>query len=336
MGCMECYTGRIWSEEPFEGYICIEDGRISSIGAGDAPRGVRTVDAGEILPPLTDAHTHVADAGLHITERYTLEELVAPPDGLKHRYLNSTPRHTLVSDMSGYCGRMRENGIDRFMDFREGGLEGVRMLREACPEGAFILGRPVSKEFDPNEVEAILKEADGIGISSISDMPVSYIEAVADAVHRSGKALALHVSERIREDIDEVVSLSPDFIVHMCEATDSDMLRCADEGIPVAVCARSNMYFGKVPPLARFEKAGVATMAGTDNAMIASPSMFDEAEELERLARVQGCGDGFVAETLVRACKLLNEKKRLGWVVGDAVRMIRGPEGGLTVCAPCR
>ena len=332
---MDCYAGRIWCDDPFYGHICIEDGVIVSIAPGEPPADLHAVRVGDILPPLTDAHTHVADAGLHLEGRYTLEELVAPPDGLKHRYLRSASPETLVSDMAEYCGRMRGNGIERFMDFREGGIEGVRMLRSAS-DSAVILGRPVSREFDPNEIDLLLKEADGIGISSISDMPISYIEAVADSVHRAGKALAIHVSERVREDIDTVLSLSPDFIVHMCEATDGDMRRCADAGVPVAVCARSNMYFGKVPPLARFEKAGVETMAGTDNAMIASPSMFDEAEELFSLASLQGCGPQFVQNTLVRACKLLNEKKQLGWDVGDAVRMVVGPGGRLSVCAPCR
>ena len=330
---MECYLGRIWADEPFDGCMCIDGGRIASLSGGPAPAGCRVIEAGDIVPPFTDAHTHIADAGLHITERYSLEELVAPPNGLKHRYLSSTPAETLISDMKDYCVRMKANGIGRFMDFREGGLPGVRMLRSVSDD-AFILGRPVSPEFDTNEIDAILKEADGIGIPSISDMPVSYIEAIADAVHRAGKALAVHVSERIREDIDTVMSLSPDFIVHMCEASDSDMRRCVDESVPIAVCARSNLYFGKVPPLARFEKAGVRTMAGTDNAMIASPRMFDEARTLRSLAEAQGCGPGFVTETLVRANKLLNVKKRLGWNVGDAVRMISGPDGKLTVCAP--
>lgn len=329
---MECYTGRIWTDDPFEGYICVEDGRIVDMGSGDAPPGCRTVGSGDILPSLTDAHTHVADAGLHITRKYSLEELVAPPNGLKHRYLNSTSRDVLVADMRAYCSELERNGIDRFMDFREGGLEGVRMLREAS-DSAFILGRPVSEEFDPNEVEAILKEADGIGISSISDMPVHYIEAVADMVHRAGKALAVHVSERVREDIDTVMSLSPDFIVHMCTATDADMRRCAEEDVPVVICARSNMYFDRVPPLKRFEDAGVSTMAGTDNAMIASPSLLDEAEELFRLAGAQGCRGDFVPRTLVRASKLLNEEKQLGWNIGDAVRTVSGPGGRLTVCA---
>lgn len=134
--------------------------------------------------------------------------------------------------------------------------------------GAVILGRPVSKELDTAEVEGILDVADGIGISSISDMDHRYIEAVADIVRERRKVFAIHVSERVREDIDFVLSLDPAFVVHMCEATDSDLAKCAEAEVPIVVCPTSNRYFGKAPPIARAQAAGADLALGTDNGML--------------------------------------------------------------------
>ena len=231
---------------------------------------------GIIVPELVDAHTHCADAGVRPRPGMTLEELVAPPDGLKHVYLRNASRGTLVDDMRSFGLTAAANGIGAFIDFREGGAEGCRMAREACPD-AVILGRPVSPEFDACEIDDILSVADGIALSSLLDIDAVYAERVADRVHRAGKAFALHVSERVREDIDAVLSLEPSFVVHMVEATDPDLKKCRDSDIPIAVCPRSNRYFGRTPPLRDMMDIGNTVALGTDNAMLCSPDLRPEA-----------------------------------------------------------
>ncbi len=306
---MVCYSGLVWKDGCFsEGYVIIEDGRVVETGDG-IPHG--SEDAGYILPGLTDAHTHVGDAGLRLNQnrRYSLEELVAPPDGLKHRYLRETPIRQIEADMADYARRLGDSGVRRFIDFREGGVEGAEALRRAS-EDAVILGRPVSKEFDPNEVDMLLDAADGIGISSISDLPDSYCSALADAAHRRGKVLALHASERVREDIESVLALEPDFIVHMCEATDSDLRRCADAGVPAVICASSNIYFGKVPPLKRMCDAGLEFSVGTDNAMLCPPDIMTEACKVAELAQTQGCPELTAVRALADAGNKLLLHKR--------------------------
>ncbi len=293
---MVCYSGMVWNGEGFsEGYAVVEDGRVTETGEG-VPQG--SVRVGYVMPGLTDGHTHLGDAGLRLDRRYSLEELVAPPDGLKHRYLRDTPRDRIESDMRGYAGRLADSGVSRIVDFREGGVAGAEMMRRAVPD-AVIMGRPVSEEFDPNETDALLDVADGIGISSISDLPAAYVDALADAAHRRGRFLAVHVSERIREDIGRVLSLEPDFVVHMCEATDSDLRACADADLPAVICASSNIYFGRVPPLRRMCDAGVRFSVGTDNAMLCAPDIFAEARFMDSVAREQGCPDGTALRALV-------------------------------------
>ncbi len=277
-------SGYVWNGDGFEeGTVTIENGKIVDVGYGTVSDRNMT-----IMPGLVDGHTHVADAGLRIDRKYTLEELVAPPNGIKHRYLKDTPKERIVSDMSDYTKRLRNNGVSRFLDFREGGYDGCSMLRGVSKD-AVILGRPTSSEFDANEMDRILDISDGIGISSISDMDHGYIEGIADITHKRRKMLALHVSERIREDIDLVLSLEPDLIVHMVQATEEDVRKCADADVPIVVCASSNRYFGMTPNIRMMLEKGATVSIGTDNAMLSpSANIFDEFRVFNEILTAQG------------------------------------------------
>ena len=291
------------------GYLIVEDGRAVEVGGGECP--VRPDRRGIVLMDTVNGHTHCADYGLRVPPGMSLQELVAPPDGLKHRYLREAPDTEISSNMSRFARDSRASGAVTFVDITEGGARGCRMLRESAPE-AVILGRPVSPEFDPEEIDDILSVADGIGISSVSDMDPGYIEAVADAVRERRMVFAIHVSERVREDIDFVLSLDPAFVVHMCEATDSDILKCAEAEVPIVVCPTSNRYFGKVPPIARAEALGADLAIGTDNGMIRSPDMVAEALEFARTAEAQGGDPDKVWSALWKLSgKILNQHRSI-------------------------
>ena len=285
-----------------EGHAVVSQGTVSLF---DGPAEDADIE-GIIVPGLVNCHTHCADYGLTVPEGMGLKELVAPPDGLKHRYLAEASRDELRSNMSRFAQCSADFGTASFVDFREGGAEGCRLLREACP-GAVIMGRPISPEFDPNEITDILAVADGIGLPSISDMDAGYLDAIADATRSAGRPLAIHVSELTREDIDEVLSLDPAFIVHMCAATDSDMAKCAEAEVPVVVCPRSNSFFGIDTPIRRLISNGVEVLLGTDNGMLCQPDMFAYARALTEKLVSQG-GDPSLAWDVLGACcgKILN------------------------------
>lgn len=312
MECSDSYAleGMVSDRRGFRpGYLIVEDGRAVEVGGGECP--VRPDRRGIVLMDTVNGHTHCADYGLRVPPGMSLQELVAPPDGLKHRYLREAPDTEISSNMSRFARDSRASGAVTFVDFREGGARGCRMLRESAPE-AVILGRPVSPEFDPEEIDDILSVADGIGISSVSDMDPGYIEAVADAVRERRMVFAIHVSERVREDIDFVLSLDPAFVVHMCEATDSDILKCAEAEVPIVVCPTSNRYFGKVPPIARAEALGADLAIGTDNGMIRSPDMVAEALEFARTAEAQGGDPETVWSALWKLSgKILNQHSNI-------------------------
>lgn len=270
------------------GWVVSRDGIITDRGYGQCPEDPDIV--GFIVGDVLNMHTHCADYDLRIPRGMSLTDLVAPPDGLKHRYLRESSPDVLKASMSRFSHDSRSFGSCGFVDFREGGIGGCRLLRESSPD-AVVLGRPVSAEFDPEEVCGILDIADGIGISSISDMDPAYIESVADAVRERNAIFAIHASERIREDIDFILSLDPAFVVHMCEATDEDILKCAEAEVPIVVCPTSNAYFGKESPIARCQAMGADLAIGTDNGMLCPPDMFAEAARFAALAESQG-GDG--------------------------------------------
>lgn len=277
-------SGHIWNGLSFEsGVITINDGIIE-----DIQFDVSSTEDVCIFPGILDMHTHVGDAGLILDKKYGLKELVAPPDGLKHRYFSLTPENVIKKRISVYVSRLISSGVSKFVDFREGGVNGVKLLKSISNK-AIIMGRPISEEYDSNEIDSLLKIADGIGISSISDMDARYVEAIADHVHRKNKKLVFHVSERVREDIDTVMSLSPDLIIHMTQATDSDFYRCADENVPITICPSSNLYFGMIPPVSRMLNAGACVSLGTDNGMLfPSADIFQEVRVLSEILKAQG------------------------------------------------
>ena len=271
----------------FQGHVGMEEGTIVEVGKG---RRAGADAQGLIVPTLVNGHTHIADHLVPLDPSLTLEELVAPPHGLKHRTLEGARDQDLTRAMLEMKRFMLRRGVSRFLDFREGGYEGAELLRRLDGEGAtpVIMGRPRRLEFSRQGTRGLLQVADGVAVSAISDWEYPELQKLAREVRSQGRPFALHVSERMREDIDRVLDLRPSYVVHMTEATDADMARVAQEGVMVVACPRSNLYFGKVPPLDRLLRQGVTVALGTDNAMVCLPDMLTEMEMAARLLRAQG------------------------------------------------
>ncbi len=270
------------------GSLSAEDGAITDISR----RTIRDPDAkGLILPAFTNAHTHAGDAVVKEELTGTLEELVAPPHGLKHRVLSTAKDEDVILAMRGYLEGMITSGTAGFWDFREMGLRGVRQLYAAAlglPLRPVVFGRPTRLAYDSNEVRALLRACDGIGLSSLLDWDAGDAAKIAKDARRAGRAFALHASERTREDMDAILDLKPSLLVHMTEATDADLVAVREAGVPVVVCPRSNAFFGKLVDLPRVARARVEMLLGTDNAMINAPSMLRELDFAWKIARLRG------------------------------------------------
>ncbi|MEA3204397.1 MAG: hypothetical protein QOI63_2079, partial [Thermoplasmata archaeon] len=184
-------------------------------------------------------------------------------------------------------------------DFREGGVPGAKLLHDLAPDlpaRPVVLGRPARNDFRQEEADALLAVADGIGLSARRDFEdAGDVEAWAEAAHRRRKTVALHASEARREELEPILALEPDFLVHCTQATRADLGRLADEDIPVAVCPRSNAHFGLKTPIRALREAGVAVAVGTDNGMLQDGNLlaelallrqWDPALEVEELLRM--------------------------------------------------
>jgi cytosine/adenosine deaminase-related metal-dependent hydrolase len=229
-----------------------------------------------VLPAFVNAHTHIGDsiakdagAGL------PLEELVAPPDGLKHRLLRDASRQELVAAMNRSLRYMRRGGTGAFVEFREGGVEGVEAIREALESvdiEPVVLGR---------ESITAMETADGFGASGAKDGDFGRERT---ATREADKLFGIHAGEADAADINPALDLNPDFLVHMVHAEELHLERVEERGTPVVVCPRSNLVTGVgFPPIGELlERTTVAL--GTDNVMLNSPSMFREMEFAAKLS----------------------------------------------------
>jgi cytosine/adenosine deaminase-related metal-dependent hydrolase len=250
----------------------VSDGRIDAVEEA-------AVDSTDIVcPAFVNAHTHVGDSIAKDAGRgLTLAELVAPPDGLKHRLLEAADPAALIAGMRRSARQMAAGGTAAFIDFREGGVGGVRQLREAV-EGLDIQALAYGR--GPADV---LEVADGYGAPSARDGDFA---AQRDAARAAGQPFAIHAGEADPEDIDGGFDLEPDHLVHMVHPAPRHLDRLAETGTPVVVCPRSNVVTGVgVPPVgALLERTTVAL--GTDNVMLNGPSMFREMAWTAKLCDV--------------------------------------------------
>ncbi len=305
---MERVTGWWYDGGRFRrGTVGWEDSVIVEATATIARNPIAT---GLIIPALWNSHTHLGDAVVTQELRGTIEELVAPPHGLKHRVLAKAKDEAVIAAMRRAMATMLRTGTTGFTDFREGGLKGLKLLYAALaalPIRGLALGRPVGLAYDKREVAALLRASDGLAVSSYIDWPEDDLKKLAADVRRKGEIFAIHCSERVREDIDKVLDLKPAFLVHMVQATDADLERCADANVPIVVCPRSNAFFGLTPDIPRMLHAGVEVRIGTDNAMINAPSMLREMELAYRIARTRGeVSARDIFEMALRGRKLLD------------------------------
>ena len=285
---MQTYSGPFLTDEGFiPAKIEVEKGEIRNFAVGEE-NGKDAI----IIPTFINSHTHIADSVVNEPPTGTIEEIVGP-GGLKEKELSSTSEEALISSMRSYIREMISFGVSHFLDFREGGIEGIRILKKAIDPlidkiQPLIMGRPKERRYDSRELDQILKLSDGVGLSAYRDWDESHLMKVSEKVGDENKPLALHCSEDVKEPIEKVLDLGVHHLIHMIEADRSDLERCAEEKVPIVVCPRSNMFFGKMPDIPEMIDSGITLSLGTDNAMLTNSNMFREMETAWRVSRMKG------------------------------------------------
>jgi len=269
---MRIYGDIYWQGKIVKGTIEIVDGIINDFEEGKKEYDMK----GNVISSFINAHTHIGDYFIKRVPKGTIPEIVGP-GGFKHQKLKEASENQIKEGMKQAIEIMKKEGISHFADFREGGINGLKMLSEINPQiNSIKLGRPKGYEYDAEEIRTILDNGDGIGLSSISDYSLDVIEKIAKDVKRKNKIFGLHASENIREDFDFILDLKPTFLVHMLTATDSDLEKMAEEKIPLVITPRSNAFFSRTPNIPKLLKIGIKISLGTDNGMLVKPSISEE------------------------------------------------------------
>ncbi|MFX1287330.1 MAG: amidohydrolase family protein, partial [Promethearchaeota archaeon] len=143
-----------------------ESGKISNLSYDDIKKDVSISIKKPtylLIPGLINSHVHICDS--FAKERgfnKNLVEVVAPPNGIKHKLLESISKEIQIQGIKEAVSDMLANGITLFVDFRENGLFGVNLLRDALetsPINYQILGRYKQ----PEDAELIFRNAEGLG-----------------------------------------------------------------------------------------------------------------------------------------------------------------------------
>ena len=118
--------------------IVVDEGKIVEIGKESAEGKIIDVDGAVVCPSFINGHTHIGDSIIK-DEGYSLSlsEMVKPPNGVKHKALANADDEELISAMKSTMWEMVESGITHFIDYREGGIKGVELLKKAAEENGF-------------------------------------------------------------------------------------------------------------------------------------------------------------------------------------------------------
>ena len=256
-----------------------------------------------MVPGFINAHTHIGDSiGKDVSLNDSVDEKIHPVYGIKSKILRQTPPENLTDFMRSTCHSMLQKGITTFVDFREGGIDGITLLQRALvdtPLRSVILGRidfyQKSTEIKKNppfpsqksaELSRLVKTCDGIGISGAnenSDSTLHHYSKISKlkAIHSSETKQSVAVSKRLtgKSETVRALSLKPDFLVHMTFASKSDLLRASKQARGIVVCPRANSSLAEgIPDISLMQRCGCTLALGTDNVMINSPDMFREMD----------------------------------------------------------
>ncbi|MBQ2652090.1 MAG: amidohydrolase family protein [Methanobrevibacter sp.] len=289
--------------------IVVDEGKIIEIGKESREGKIIDVEGAVVCPSFVNGHVHIGDSIIK-DEGYglSLSEMVRPPNGVKHVALANATDDELTQVMKESMWDMVNSGTTHFIDYREGGIKGVKLLKEASkdiPIKPIILGRDDSfYGDDPNlgkvkvAIKKLLKVADGIAPSGFGEITEEVAELIVSECSKQGKISSIHVAESEsnqieslnefgKTEIEKGVKNGFDQLVHLTNPKSNDLDLVSKSSSNVVVCPRANATLNVgVCRLNDMLDLGIRPLLGTDNVMLNSPNMIRELEFTLKLMSV--------------------------------------------------
>ncbi|WP_297898538.1 amidohydrolase family protein [Methanobrevibacter sp.] len=288
--------------------LLIDDGKIIEISK-EVLEG-KIIDATNyiVCPTFLNAHVHIGDSVVKdMGDGKTIEEIVKPPNGLKHLALKNASDEDIINSMKTSMKEMLRTGTTHFIDYREGGIKGIKLLKKAAkdiPINPIILGRDdIFHEEDPDlskvkiAIRKLLKICDGIAPSGFGELNDEVASLIAFECKKMNKISSIHTGEyeNLQNDslkktgkteVQRAINFGFDQLIHVTAPlnNDLDLIKCFEKNI--VLCPRSNGAFSVgIPPLLDIIKRKIKPLIGTDNIMINSPNIFREMEFTLKMMR---------------------------------------------------
>lgn len=287
--------------KPTRGDIVIDDGKIIEIGKNLHEGKIIDIRGNFVCPSFINGHVHIGDSIIK-DEGYSLSlnEMVKPPNGVKHLALANADDGEVIESMKSTMWEMLESGTTHFIDYREGGIKGVKLLKKASkdiPINPIILGRDDSFYGDDPDLKKVkiairklLKIADGIASSGFGEINNEVVNLIVENCAKCGKISSIHVAESMsaqRESLEKFnkteiargVESKFNQLVHLTNPCVDDLSLVSNFSSNVVVCPRANATLNVgVAPLNEMFKLGIKPLLGTDNVMLNSPNILRELE----------------------------------------------------------
>ncbi len=285
---------------PIKENIVVDEGKIIEMGKDVKEGKIIDVEGAVVCPSFINGHIHIGDSIIK-DEGYglSLSEMVKPPNGVKHKALSDADDDEIIEAMNASMWEMVESGTTHFIDYREGGVEGIKLLKKASediPIKPIILGRDDSFYGDDPDlkkakiaIRKLLKVADGIAPSGFGEITMDVANLIVEECRRADKISSIHVAESESNQIESLnqygiseiekgVKSNFSQLVHLTNPKNND-LEMVGQNQNVVVCPRANATLNVgVAPLGKMLSCGIKPLLGSDNVMLNSPNMLRELE----------------------------------------------------------
>ena len=287
--------------------VKISDSKFKEINSQITRKNDNVVDCENLLliPGFINAHTHIGDSiAKDLSINSNVDSKIHPMIGLKQKILRETPDKELIRFMRKSAQTMLKKRITTFVDFREGGVHGINLLKKALkdvPINAVILGRleyyhtkqqikqnTPMPDFLKDDLDFILQNCDGVGISGPNENSDSNLHEFSKirkivGIHAAETLSSNSISKKLNKktELKRALLADPTFLVHMTYASKSDLVSAVKKTRGIIICPRANASLAEgIPDIDLMLKMKCILGIGTDNVMINSPDMFREMDYL--------------------------------------------------------